>query len=179
MARLGSRSPLSYFWKARGPPPIMIPAASCVRRSFLRMRRISSGSSNPSFGIGRHGLVEVLPLHGLDRRDNLSASKSQSSSASHGCTRNSQPFRCAEYSLKRFKVVGRFSLLNYRYGLHHYGVLSNIGATQLAFVLQRKHGIVLDVAACRLPRDSESVCVRARFSPCRNFMITILSITCR
>ena len=30
-ARLGNKSPLSYFWKARGPPPIIRPAASCER----------------------------------------------------------------------------------------------------------------------------------------------------
>jgi class 3 adenylate cyclase len=43
-----SRSPVSYFWNARGPPPINSPACSWVRPSFLRMRRISSGASSPS-----------------------------------------------------------------------------------------------------------------------------------
>src|SRR5579884_3109812 len=43
-----NRSPASYFWNARGPPPINSPAASWVSPSFVRMRLMSSGNGKPS-----------------------------------------------------------------------------------------------------------------------------------
>lgn len=76
-------------------------------------------------GKSRHGLIEVLPPHGLDRSHDFGASKSQSGGASHCRARYGKSLHTVKHRLKGFEVVSWFSLLCHVGNIHLYGVIAS------------------------------------------------------
>ena len=59
-------------------------------------------------GVGRHGLIKMFSLHGLNCSHDLGAAEPESSGATKCCTSDSKFRHAAESSLKSVEVVCRF-----------------------------------------------------------------------
>jgi hypothetical protein len=63
--------------------------------------------------VGGHGFVELRPVHGLNRRNDLGAIKSKRGGGPHGGGRHPQPFDAARGSLEGFEVVSWLPLFRH------------------------------------------------------------------
>ena len=112
--------------------------------------------------IGGHGLSKVVPLNGLNDRDNLLTPKPEFGGGANCRARRRELIRRSKRRFDRIKIMGRLQLFRHDIKWHHYGVLSSGDFGSRSSIHDKRAK-----ARCLFARTSGSVNIRALVRACR------------